>query len=133
MAIADRGAPATIGQDLEQLFRRVVFNVLIANRDDHLRNHGFLRDRQGWRLAPAFDLIPTPEKAEHSLAIDERDREPSLDLVRATAPWYRIKGTRIDEIVDQVHSAVATWPTVARDLGLAAHEVAIMADAVAGS
>ena len=131
MAIADHGAPTTIGQDLEQLFRRVVFNVLMANRDDHLRNHGFLRNPQGWRLAPAFDLNPTPEKAEHSLAIDARDGQPSLDLVRDTAPWYRIRRTRMDEIVDEVRLAVSTWPTVAGDLGLAAHEVVFMADALA--
>lgn len=132
MAIADHGAPSTIDQDLEQLFRRVVFNVLMANRDDHLRNHGFLRHRQGWRLAPAFDLNPTPEKAEHSLAIDARDGQPSLDLVRETAPWYRIKRAAVDLIIDEVRSAVATWPTVAGDLGLAAHEVALMADAMLG-
>lgn len=131
MAIADHGAPATIARDLEQLFRRVAFNVLMANRDDHLRNHGFLRDKHGWRLAPAFDLNPTPEKAEHSLALDARSGEPRLDLVRETAPWYRIKQARTDEILAEIRSAVATWPIVARDLGLAAYEVAFVADAIA--
>lgn len=131
MAIADHGASSTINQDLEQLFRRVAFNVLMANRDDHLRNHAFLHDRDGWRLAPAFDLNPTPEKAEHSLAIDERNAEPSLDLVRETAPWYRIKRLRLDEILGELRSAIATWPDIARELGLADHEVALVADVIA--
>ncbi len=58
-AIAELGAPAAIEEDLHQLFRRVVFNVMTANRDDHLRNHGFLRTAEGWRLAPAFDVNPS--------------------------------------------------------------------------
>ena len=93
--------------------------------------HAFLRDRDGWRLAPAFDLNPTPEKAEHSLAIDERNAEPSLDLVRETAPWYRIKRLRLDEILGELRSAIATWPDIARELGLADHEVALVGDVIA--
>lgn len=131
MAIADHGAPGTISVDLEELFRRVAFNVLIANRDDHLRNHGFLREVGGWRLAPAFDLNPTPEKSEHTLAIDDRSGEPNIDLVRETAPWYRLKPKRADEIFSEIHAAIATWPAIARELSLADHEVALVGDAFA--
>ena len=53
--IADQGASKHVEEDLAQLFRRVVFNVLVSNRDDHLRNHGFLRVPSGWRLAPGRD------------------------------------------------------------------------------
>jgi serine/threonine-protein kinase HipA len=51
--------------DLEQLFRRVIFNVAVGNRDDHLRNHGFIRELAGWRLSPAYDMNPNPAKSEH--------------------------------------------------------------------
>ena len=50
LLIQDHGAPGAIEADLEQLFRRVVFNVMAGNRDDHLRNHAYLRTRGGWRL-----------------------------------------------------------------------------------
>ena len=68
--IVNHGAQGYIGADLEQLFRRVAFNVLVGNRDDHLRNHGFIREPSGWRLSPAFDMNPNPNKIEHALTID---------------------------------------------------------------
>ena len=77
-----RGDPTHIDADLEQLFRRVAFNVLVGNRDDHLRNHGFLLTKNGWRLAPAFDVNPNADKAEHVLDLDEGSPHPSIDAVR---------------------------------------------------
>src|SRR3546814_3494210 len=62
--------------DLEQLFRRVAFNVAVGNRDDHLRNHGFVLGKTGWTLAPAFDVNPSIDKAEHVLNIDDVDNRP---------------------------------------------------------
>jgi serine/threonine-protein kinase HipA len=66
--IADNGAAGWVATDLAQLFRRLVFNIFTSNRDDHLRNHGFIREGTGWRLAPAYDLNPSPEKHDHALA-----------------------------------------------------------------
>ncbi|MBL0039510.1 MAG: type II toxin-antitoxin system HipA family toxin [Xanthomonadales bacterium] len=57
-AIETSGTSTQIARELEQLFRRVLFNILIGNRDDHLRNHGFLRVGDGWQLSPAFDVNP---------------------------------------------------------------------------
>ena len=57
---------AKVDEDLCQLWRRIVFNMLISNTDDHLRNHGFLRGRKGWRLAPAYDLNPRADRREAS-------------------------------------------------------------------
>lgn len=68
--LARRGDPDHIQEDLEQLFRRVVFNVAVGNRDDHLRNHGFILGKRGWRLSPAFDVNPSIDKATHVLSID---------------------------------------------------------------
>lgn len=122
-AIVDHGDPAAIGDDLQQLFRRVVFNVLTADRDDHLRNHGFLRTGGGWRLSPAFDVNPSLQKQEHSLALDDSLRVPDLDVVRETAPHYRLAAELAEEIIAEVDRAVARWPTAARDADLPGDEI----------
>lgn len=122
-AIVEWGDPETIAADLEQLFRRLVFNLLTGNRDDHLRNHGFLRIAGGWRLAPAFDVNPSPSRLEHSLAIDEIVRIPDLELVRATAPHYRLAAERAEELIAGVGEAVGRWPELARQAGIGRDEI----------
>lgn len=122
-AIENLGDPAAIEADLRQLFRRVVFNVITADRDDHLRNHGFLRTASGWRLAPAFDVNPAPQKHEHSLALDDTVREPDLEVVRATAPLYRLSAAEAGGLIGEVGRAVAGWPQVARDAGLVGADI----------
>lgn len=117
-AIQDLGDPARIAADLEQLYRRILFSILIGNRDDHFRNHGFLRSPGGWRLAPAFDINPNPDKAVHALAIDEADPRPSVMNLRITAPYYRLQPDHAERIEVQVRDAVADWRTHARALGL---------------
>lgn len=128
-AIERYGDPAAIDEDLEQLFRRVVFNVLVAHRDDHPRNHGFLRTRGGWRLAPCFDLNPMPDKPEHTLAFDEAVRAPDVGLVRETATFYRLTAKRADAVVERVRAAVAHWRERARDSGISRDEIELMAAA----
>lgn len=130
-AVADHGAPDGIGDDLEQLFRRLVFNVMVGNRDDHLRNHGFLHEPGGWRLAPAFDVNPSPEMPEHALAIDDVSHAPQLDIVLETAPFYRLTKPRAEEIVEEVRAVTATWVREARRLGLAADEIELISSAFA--
>jgi serine/threonine-protein kinase HipA len=122
-AITELGAADSIEEDLRQLFRRVVFNVLTANRDDHLRNHGFLHVGGGWRLSPAFDVNPTPQKPEHALALDDSLRTPELEAVRETAPFYRLSYAEAATVVDEVAGAVAGWRDLARRCGLAAEEL----------
>jgi len=126
-AIESVGDPDAIEADLEQLFRRVVFNVLVSNHDDHLRNHGFLREPSGWRLAPAFDVNPSPLTEEHSLTLDGELRIPDLDAVRATAPLYRLRRERVAEIFAQVEAAVAGWREEASAAGLSRDELEQMA------
>ena len=132
LAIADHGASGSIAADLEQLFRRVVFNVLTAHRDDHLRNHGFLRSREGWRLAPAFDLNPVPTLAEHQLAIDDSNRLPDLDVVLQTAPFYRLHSTAARAIASEVQDAIAGWRDVAQALELSRTETDVLEIALPG-
>lgn len=121
--IADNGAQDHIDGDLEQLFKRVVFNVLVGNRDDHLRNHGFIREPSGWRLSPAFDVNPSPNKAEHSLTLDGSSAAPSMKAVVGTAELYRLNNKAATTIVEEVTAVVATWRTEAVKLGLPRPEV----------
>jgi serine/threonine-protein kinase HipA len=126
------GDAERVDADLRQLYRRIVFSVLIKNRDDHLRNHGCLRGATGWCLAPAFDLNPTPDKSEHALAIDETDTRPDLATVRSTARYYRLSATQAARIERDVRAALAKWRPLASSLRLDADELDRLA-AVIGS
>ena len=118
-----KGAGAHADADLEQLFRRVAFNVAIGNRDDHLRNHGFVLGATGWRLAPAFDANPSIDKTEHVLNIDDADNHPSLQTVLTTAAFYGLSEERGKQIVEEVASAVDGWENQARQAGIARGDV----------
>ena len=115
--------------DLEQLFRRVAFNVAVGNRDDHLRNHGFVLGTTGWRLAPAFDVNPNIDKAEHVLNIDDTDNRPSLDTVLSTAEFYGLMPDRAKRVVNEIANIVGSWQDAARRAGIAAGDVEITATA----
>lgn len=121
--IASQGASRHIDTDLAQLYRRVVFNVLVSNRDDHLRNHGFLRSSTGWRLAPAFDVNPNLDKHEHALRLDEASAEPDLAAVLATAEFYRLSQRQADKVAKEIAAAIAEWKTVAQLHGLSRREM----------
>ncbi len=115
--------------DLEQLFRRVAFNVAVGNRDDHLRNHGFVLGTTGWRLAPAFDVNPNIDKAEHVLNIDDTDNRPSLDTVLSTAEFYGLMPDRAKRVVNEIANIVGNWQDAAQRAGIAAGDVEITATA----
>jgi serine/threonine-protein kinase HipA len=123
-------------RDLEQLWRRMVFSVLISNTDDHLRNHAFLRDdTSGWSLSPAFDLNPNPRPGatELSTAIDWDDATASVDLLMDVAPYFRIGRDRALEVLAEVRRAIGRWRDVARGAGLPRTEIDAMAPAFAPS
>jgi serine/threonine-protein kinase HipA len=120
--LATYGETENIAHDLEELFTRVAFNVATANRDDHLRNHGFIRSPAGWRLAPAFDMNPSFKKDEHVLALDLHDRRPDMEVVLSTAGFYRLERSHAKNIVVEVSTAVGEWRTRARKLGLSRPE-----------
>jgi serine/threonine-protein kinase HipA len=120
--LATHGAAGCIEIDLAQLFRRVVFNVLISNRDDHLRNHGFLRTHTGWRLAPAYDLNPSIDKHEHALTLDGASADPSIDAVLDTAEFYRLTASQARTVVSEIRAVVSEWRATAQALGLSRAE-----------
>jgi serine/threonine-protein kinase HipA len=114
MAIVDalRRHGATPKPDVEELWRREVFNILIPNTDDHLRNHGFLyAGKEGWRLSPAYDLtVPVDIKPRIlTTAINEDDGTASLDLAMSVAGYFESEEERAKAIAARVGKAVSTW------------------------
>jgi serine/threonine-protein kinase HipA len=130
-ALRQHGAAADA--DCAQLWRRIVFNILISNTDDHLRNHGFLyQTKRGWRLSPAYDLNPVPidlKERALSLAIDEADNTASIDLAFAVAKHFGVKDKQARDIVREVGAAVKSWRRDAARLGLSASETERMSSA----
>ncbi|MEK0426387.1 MAG: hypothetical protein RJB11_2478 [Planctomycetota bacterium] len=108
-----------VDKDLEELWRRIVFSIAIHNTDDHLRNHGFLLTRDGWRLSPAFDLNPDPHGIGLSLNIDQANNALDIGLVRSVARMFRIDSQRADQIIDRVRDAVSNWRRIANELDIA--------------
>ena len=109
---------------LEQLFRRVVFSVLTANTDDHLRNHGFLREGRAWILSPAYDLNPNPYSTGVQLTspgID--DATASVELACSVAGYYRLTLDRAKGIVADIESSTAQWRAVAASLRASSSEI----------
>lgn len=77
-------------KDLEELWNRIVFSILVSNTDDHLRNHNFILSEQGWKLAPLFDVNPNPFGKELSLNITENNNLKRLSLAMDTAKYYNL-------------------------------------------
>ncbi len=122
--------------DLKELWRRIVFNVMVGNLDDHLRNHAFLYDRHGkWRLSPAYDLNPVPmadKVRELTTWISDEGPEASLDLARAAAPHFALTAHRAETIVDEVAAAIGDWRRIAQRIGMAAADVSVYGTAIVG-
>ena len=110
---------ANTAGDLEQLWRRIAFFVCVSNTDDHLRNHGFLLEKRGWTLAPAYDMNPDPNGEGLKLNISESDNAQDLELLLEVGLFFRIKPTRGKRILDEVVSAVKSWREVASTHGIA--------------
>ncbi len=117
---------------LEELWRRIVFNVLITNIDDHLANHGFLHvaaDR--WRLSPAFDLNPFPDRIREfkTWLSAELGPEARVDSALALGAAMGLTRARLSEILAEVEAAVSTWRSTGAALGLSGHDLDVLADA----
>lgn len=118
--------------DIEELWRRIAFGVLITNVDDHLLNHGFLHVESGqWRLSPAFDLNPFPERARElkTWISEETGPEATVEALRSVSAYFRISAKRAKTILAEVERAVGGWRRVGRSIGMSAVELEQFADA----
>ena len=123
---------AEVQTDIEELWRRIAFSILITNTDDHLRNHGFLHeDREFWRLSPAFDINPSPERVRELKTWISEDAGPemTIDALKSVIAYFRIKPARAKEILSEVAHAVDNWYEAGRDLGMSDDELEPFADA----
>jgi serine/threonine-protein kinase HipA len=115
------------GTDAAELFRRMVFNILVSNVDDHLRNHGFLWiGEKGWRLSPAYDLNPVPVDVRPrilstNISLDEGTC--SIDLARENAGYFGLSLPEADAIIHETATATSRWRTVAAALCVKPSEV----------
>jgi serine/threonine-protein kinase HipA len=124
---------ASAKEDMQGLWRRIVFSILISNTDDHLRNHGFLwAGPAGWRLSPAYDLNPVPADIKPRVlttAIDLEDSTASLELAFDVAAYFELTPDEARKTAAEVGQAVAKWRKEAAKLGLTAPEINRMASA----
>lgn len=120
--------------DIRQLWRRMVFNILVSNTDDHLRNHGLLQTPSGWRLAPAFDMNPCPIDVGgrlHKLAINEEENSGSFEIALSVAGYFGLTQPEAKSIAGEVGNAVSRWKELANSAKITKSEVERISSAFA--
>ena len=118
--------------DIEELWRRMAYFVLITNVDDHLHNHGFLHASRGqWRLAPAFDLNPFPDRVRELKTWISEDTGPeaTTEALLSVLPYFRISRERANEILSRIERALSQWRETGLALGMTKQELDQFAEA----
>ncbi|MBF0452931.1 MAG: type II toxin-antitoxin system HipA family toxin [Candidatus Magnetomorum sp.] len=119
-------------KDLRELFRRIIFSILISNVDDHLRNHGFLRDSSGWRLSPVYDINPTPSDINErvlSTCIDFDNPTGSVDIALEVCEFFDLQKNQAEKIIRNMARIIKDWRNAARNQGIPEIEMERMASA----
>jgi len=111
-----------VNADLEELWRRIVFNICVKNTDDHLRNHGFLLTERGWKLSPAYDINPNEFGTGLSLNISEKENTLDLELALSVAEYFRVDEAKARQIINRIKDSVSQWRNVAKEIGLSRQE-----------
>jgi serine/threonine-protein kinase HipA len=126
LIISQSGTPKA---QLHELWKRIIFSILVSNTDDHLRNHGFLYnfDRKGWDLSPAFDINPTQGAVGLTLTIDEDDSSLSLECAQSVAPYFQVNPRETDDIIQHFLAVRKGWRMQAKKLGIRPSEIELMA------
>jgi len=109
---------ASPDEDLQELWRRIIFNIAISNTDDHLRNHGFIITEDGWRLSPAYDMNPSIDKAGLALNIDLELNALDYELARSVGEYFKLDKKEMDAIIEKVQEVVSNWDEVAANIGI---------------
>lgn len=122
LAGAIRQHGTQVREDLHELFRRMVFNILVTNNDDHLRNHGFLFDGTGWRLSPLYDVVPKPQvglERRLVLGVGPEGRSATLDNALAGAAVFDLGPDEASAMVEELRNHVAArWQPLFKEAGL---------------
>ena len=114
---------------IEEQFRRMVFNVIARNQDDHVKNIAFLMDQEGsWSLAPAFDMTYSynpsgPWTARHQMTLNGKRDDFTMKDFRVCARTAMMKRGRAEKIVEEVRAAVALWPEHANKANVTAERI----------
>lgn len=117
---------SNVEQNLEEIYRRVAFYIIIGNSDDHFRNHGFLLTRKGWELSPAYDINPTLSYNQ-SLQINRSTSESDLNILLESVEDYMLSTEKGKAIIDEVKSAMKSWRSEARKLRLPQRDIDMFA------
>lgn len=113
---------ANVANDLEELWRRIVFSICVTNTDDHLRNHGFILTDGGWILSPAYDINPVETGTGLKLNISDEDNSLNLDLAIEVCEFFRLSNEHAIKIVNEVRSSVKNWKKIATKYGISRGE-----------
>lgn len=116
-------------RNLEQLWRRIVFNIAVSNCDDHLRNHGFLLGARGWQLSPAYDINPDENGMGLKLNISENDNSLDFDLALSVAKYFGLSSERASAILNEIRASVSGWQKAATRFGIPRSEQEMVARA----
>jgi serine/threonine-protein kinase HipA len=115
-------------QEVVECYRRLVFNVMAHNHDDHVKNFAFLMDDEGeWSLSPAYDLNCALSPLEHSMAVNGKGTDFTRSDLLSFAEEHQIDATQAGEILDQVQATVATWPQLAAARGCSRERIKAIA------
>lgn len=120
--------------DCAELFRRMVFNAAVTNNDDHPRNHALLRRQKGWRLSPAYDLVPAPmvslERRDLALTVGDYGRTASIYNLLSQAGRFGLSGEDAREEIDRLVDVVRHWRESFFACGVSAKDVDYIAPAI---
>jgi serine/threonine-protein kinase HipA len=113
-AIEQLGSRGQIQADRTELFRRMVFNILVSNDDDHLRNHAFLyeSESQGWRLSPLYDVVPRPSASHERflhLGVGQKGRASTLDNALSGCAQFGLSSAEAAVLIDHIVRVVREW------------------------
>ena len=117
---------AKVNEDLEELWKRIVFSISVSNTDDHLRNHGFILTDKGWILSPAYDINPSETGTGLSLNISDNDNSLDYGLVLEVAEYFRLKKDKAEKIIKDIKSKVSEWKAIANRYDIPKSEQLIM-------
>ena len=124
LAGAIRQFGTEVRQDLHELFRRMLLNILVTNDDDHLRNHGFLFDGEGWRLSPLYDVVPKPQlglERRLVLGVGPEGRNATIENALAGAAVFDLGHDDATAIAEDMSRTVATrWEQLFTEAGISA-------------